>query len=84
MEGKKVIGKSKKQEQFQIFIENHVATYNIGYIEAIAEYMENKDLEAHQVKKLISSTLEEKIMIEASKNNLLVPEAKISYAELPL
>ena len=56
----------------------------MSVIQKLFDAQENKDLEAHQVKKLISSTLEEKIMIEASKNNLLVPEAKISYAELPL
>ncbi len=52
-------------------------------MDVITEYMEEHELEAKQVKKLISPLLEEKIKKEAVKNRTITDE-DYSESKLPL
>jgi hypothetical protein len=60
-----------KQQAFQILIEGLVKDGISTYLDVITDYMEKNDLEAKQVKKLISPILQEKIKSEAIKNKLI-------------
>ena len=73
--------KASKQQQFQFMIEKMVRG-GITYIEAICEYMEENQVEPHHVRKLISPILEEKLLVECTKANLLSKDC--DTATLPL
>jgi len=65
------MAQSTKQQDFQILIEGLVRDGVSKYIDVIAEYMEENELEAKQLAKLISPTLTEKLRIEAILNRTI-------------
>jgi len=62
---------ANKQQEFQLIIEDKVKDGISSYMDVITEYMVEHDLEPKQISRLISPILEEKIKIEAIKNNLI-------------
>lgn len=71
-----------KQQAFQILIEGLMKDGVSTYIDLIASYMEENELEPKQISKLISPTLQEKIRAEAIKNRTINDNDKGSV--LPL
>ncbi len=71
-----------KQQQFQILVEGLVKDGLSSYIDVIADYMVENELEPKQVKKLISPTLQEKIRNEAVVNKTLNDD--LGGSSLPL
>jgi len=74
---------ANKQQTFQMFVEGEVKDGLSTYLDVITIYMEEHELEAKHVKKLISPTLEEKIKAEAIKNKLIQDDNSIG-SKLPL
>jgi hypothetical protein len=60
-----------RQQAFQILVEAQIKDGYSSYIDAIADYMTENELEAKQVSKLISPNLQEKIREEAIRNNTI-------------
>jgi len=71
-----------RQQAFQILVEAQIKDGYSSYIDAIADYMTENELEAKQVSKLISPNLQEKIREEAIRNNTINETA--SGSKLPL
>jgi hypothetical protein len=71
-----------KKQAFQMLIESKVKDGISTYMDVITDYMVENELEAKQVSKLISPTLQEKIKEEAIRNNLIDDNDKGS--KLPL
>lgn len=72
------MAQGNKQQVFQSLIESKVTDGLSTYIDTITEYMVDNDLEAKQLSKLISPTLQEKIKIEAIKLRLIDNEDSVS------
>ncbi len=71
-----------RQQAFQILIESQIKDGYSSYIDTIAAYMQENELEPKQVSKLISPILQEKLREEAIRNNTINdPE---SGSKLPL
>lgn len=64
-------GEFNNPEEFSIFIEKEAKRKRIGYLEALLEYCDNKDIEPASVAKSITSSLKQKIQAEAEDLNLL-------------
>ena len=62
--------KVNKQQAFQVLMEERMASGET-YIDAMVEYMDEHQLEAKQVAKLISPAFLEKITKEAVRNNVI-------------
>ena len=60
-----------RQQAFQLLIESQTKDGYSSYIDAIAAYMQENELEAKQVSKLISPILQEKLREEAIRNNTI-------------
>lgn len=59
------------RQSFSYLIENIVASDNIGYMDAIAEYCERNEMEIETAAKLCSTNIKDKLLSEASDLNLL-------------
>lgn len=64
-------GEFTNSEEFSIFIEKEAKRKNIGYLEALMEYCENKDIEPASIAKSLTPSLKQKIQAEAENLNLL-------------
>jgi len=62
--------KVNKQQAFQVLMEERMAAGET-YIDAMVEYMDEHQLEAKQVAKLISPAFLEKVTEEAIANNVI-------------
>ena len=62
--------KVNKQQAFQELIEGRMSAGET-YVDAMTEYMQEHQLEAKQVAKLISPAFLEKVTEEAERNNLI-------------
>jgi|TARA_B100000953_G_scaffold47797_1_gene36402 hypothetical protein len=71
-----------RQQAFQTLIESQTKDGYSSYIDAITDYMQENELEAKQVSKLISPNLQEKIREEAVRNNTISDTE--SGSKLPL
>jgi len=71
-----------RQQAFQILIESQTKDGYSSYIDAIADYMQENELEPKQVSKLISPILQEKLREEAIRNNTI--NDTDSRSKLPL
>jgi hypothetical protein len=71
-----------RQQAFQTLIESQTNDGYSSYIDAITDYMQENELEAKQVSKLISPNLQEKIREEAVRNNTISDTE--SGSKLPL
>ena len=71
-----------RQQAFQLLIESQTKDGYSSYIDAITDYMQENELEAKQVSKLISPNLQEKIREEAVRNNTISDTE--SGSKLPL
>jgi hypothetical protein len=65
-----ILRKVNKQQAFQVLMEERMAAGET-YIDAMVEYMDEHQLEAKQVAKLISPAFLEKITEEALANNVI-------------
>lgn len=70
----------KSSNDFSQFIEKQAQTTGAGYIDTIVAFCEKNNLEVESVKKLLTTSLKEKIQDEAEGLNLL----KIKTGKLPL
>jgi hypothetical protein len=71
-----------RQQAFQILIESQIKDGYSSYIDTIAAYMQENELEPKQVSKLISPILQEKLREEAIRNNTI--NETESGSKLPL
>ena len=71
-----------RQQAFQILIESQIKDGYSSYIDTIAAYMQENELEPKQVSKLISPILQEKLREEAIRNNTINETG--SGSKLPL
>lgn len=62
---------------FSMFIEQQAKKRNIGCMETLLEYCEEKDIDTTAVASMLSSSLKEKIRAEAEEMNLLKKSAKL-------
>jgi hypothetical protein len=62
---------------FSIFIEKQAVKRKIGFMEALLEYCEEKDIDPAAIGNLISNSLKEKIRAEAEEMNLLKKSNKL-------
>ena len=62
--------KVNKQQAFQQLMEDRIQN-GVTYIDVMTEYMQEHQLEAKQVAKLISPAFLEKITEEAERNNVI-------------
>ena len=65
-----IMRKVNKQQAFQVLMEERMAAGET-YIDAMVEYMDEHQLEAKQVAKLISPAFLEKVTEEAVRNNVI-------------
>ena len=63
--------------EFAIDIENFVRRKRVGYIEAILEYCDEKNIEIEQVKELVQGSLKSKLEAEAERLHFFPPKAKL-------
>ena len=64
-------GEFTTPEEFSVNIEKMAKARKIGYIEALLEYCEMRDIEPASVAKSITSSLKQKLQAEAEDLNLL-------------
>lgn len=65
-----IMKKVNKQQAFQTLMEERMQA-GVTYIDAMTEYMQEHQLEAKQVAKLISPAFLEKVTEEAIRNNVI-------------
>lgn len=70
----------KSSADFSQYIEKQAQVNNTGYIDAIVTFCGKNNIEVESVKKLLTTSLKEKIQDEAEGLNLL----KIKTGKLPL
>jgi hypothetical protein len=75
--------KVNKQQTFQVLMEERMGMGET-YIDAMTEYMEEHQLEAKQVAKLISPAFLEKVTEEAERNNVIKKDNNDEGSTLPL
>lgn len=64
-------GEFNNPTDFSQFVEKEAKRKGIGYLEALVEYCESKDIEPASIAKSITSSLKQKIQAEAEDLNLL-------------
>jgi hypothetical protein len=68
-------------EAFAIHIEHVVKTRKLGYMEAVVEYCNERDLEPETIVPFLSDKIKHGIAIEASRLHLLHPSAELPFDE---
>ena len=63
--------------EFSLYIEDKVVTEKIGYMDAIINYCNDKDIDIENVGSLINQSLKDKIQLEAEDNNLMKKRGKL-------
>lgn len=67
---------------FSLYIETRVVENRTGYMESVIQYCNEAGIELEGISKLVSSSLKEKIRVEAEEANLLKPRG--GKGKLPL
>lgn len=63
--------------EFSLYIEERVVTERIGYMDAIIDYCTNNDVEIDNIGNLVTTSLKEKIQVEAEEANMLKPKGRL-------
>jgi len=61
----------RSSNEFSIHIEEQVRSLNISYMEAIITYCNEQDIDVERIAGLISSSLKDKIQLEAEELNMI-------------
>ncbi len=68
-------------ETFAIHIEHAVAARKLGYMEAVVEYCNERDLEPETIVPFLSDKIKHAIAVEAHRLHLLHPSAELPFDE---
>ena len=63
--------------EFSLYIEERVAKERIGYMDAIIDYCQTNDVEIDNIGNLITTSLKEKVQVEAEDSNMMKPRGKL-------
>lgn len=69
----------KTSADFSMYIEKSAKRTGSGYIDVLVDYCLKQEIEIESVKKLLTTSLKEKIQVEAEELNLL----KVKSGKLP-
>lgn len=65
------------KQEFALEIERRVRNKLMGYLEAIIDYCEDRNIDPDEISKLVVGSLKEKLEAEAQRNNLLPKSASL-------
>jgi hypothetical protein len=67
----------RSPNEFSIYIDEIVTKKKIGYMDAVIEYCNEKDIDVESIGPLINVKLREKIQLEAEQANLIKPRGHL-------
>jgi hypothetical protein len=67
----------RSANEFSIYIEEQVKEKKCGYMEAILNYCDEKDLDPQNISSLISQSLKDKVRVEAEELNYIKKRAQL-------
>ena len=65
------------KQEFALEIERRVRNKLMGYLEAIIDYCDDRNIDPTEISKLVVGSLKEKLEAEAQRNNLLPKSASL-------
>jgi hypothetical protein len=63
--------------EFSLYIEERVVRERIGYMDAVIDYCTQNDVEIDNIGSLVTSSLKEKIQLEAEEANMMKPRGRL-------
>lgn len=63
--------------EFSYFIDEQVSKFKIGYMDAVINYCNEKDIDIESIGPLINQKLREKIQMEAELANMIKPRGHL-------
>jgi hypothetical protein len=69
--------KFRSATEFSVYIEEYCMVNHIGYMDALIDYCEKKDIEVESIASLVSKSLKEKMRVEAEEQNFFRAKGKL-------
>lgn len=63
--------------EFSLYIEERVSKERLGYMDAIIDYCNTNDVDLESIGGLVTTSLKEKVQLEAEEANLMKPRGKL-------
>lgn len=63
--------------EFSLYIEERVSKERLGYMDAIIDYCNTNDVDLESIGSLVTTSLKEKVQLEAEEANLMKPRGKL-------
>jgi len=67
----------RSPSEFSLYIEERVLKEKISYMDAIIDYCTTNDVDLESIGSLVTTSLKEKVQLEAEEANMLKPRGKL-------